>query len=51
MMKFTKPNLRTLSATLTLGALCFGFTPAAMAISTYDAAASASSIPPFHLAS
>ncbi len=40
MMKFTKPNLRTFSAALTLGALSFGFAPAAMAISTYDAAAS-----------
>ena len=40
MMKFTKPNLRTLSAALTLGVLSFGFAPAAMAISTYDAAAS-----------
>ncbi len=40
MMKFTKPNLRTLSTALTLGVLSFGFAPAAMAISTYDAAAS-----------
>ncbi len=40
MMKYTKPNLRTLSAALTLGALSFGFAPAAMAISTYDALAS-----------
>jgi hypothetical protein len=40
MMKITKPNLRTLSAALTFGVLSFGFAPAAMAISTYDAAAS-----------
>ena len=40
MMKYTKPNLRTLTAALTLGALSLGFAPAAMAISSYDASAS-----------
>ena len=40
MMNLYKSNLRTLTAALTLGALSFGFAPSAMAISTYDAAAS-----------
>lgn len=40
MMNLFKSDLHTLSAALTLGALSFGFAPAAMAISTYDAAAS-----------
>jgi len=39
-MKLTKHKLHTFSAALALGVLSFGFTPAAMAISTYDAAAS-----------
>jgi hypothetical protein len=40
MMKLTKHNLNTFTAALALGALSFGFSPAAMAISTYDASAS-----------
>ena len=40
MINLYKFNFRTLTAALTLGALSFGFAPAAMAASTYDAAAS-----------
>lgn len=40
MMNLTKHKLHTFSAALALGALSFGFTPAAMAVSTYDASAS-----------
>ena len=39
-MKLTKHKLHTFSAALALGVLSFGFTPAAMAISAYDASAS-----------
>ena len=41
-MKLTKHKLHTISAALTLGTLSIGFSPAAMAVSTYDAAASLS---------
>ncbi len=41
-MNLTKHKLHTFSAALALGALSFGFTPAAMAISSYDASASLS---------
>lgn len=34
-----KSNFRSLTAAFTLGALCIGFTPAAMAVSTYNAEA------------
>ncbi len=39
MMNLFKSNLYTLTASLTLGALSFGFAPAATAASTYDASA------------
>ena len=41
-MKLTKHKLHTITAALTLGTLSIGFSPAAMAVSTYDAAASLS---------
>lgn len=41
-MKLTKHKLHTFSAALALGTLSFGFTPAAMAISSFDASASLS---------
>ena len=40
MMNLTKHKLHTFSAALALGALSFGFTPAAMAVSSYDSSAS-----------
>jgi hypothetical protein len=40
MMNLTKHKLHTFSAALALGALSFGFTPAAMAVSSYDSEAS-----------
>lgn len=40
MKNFFNSELRTLTATLAIGALSFGFAPSAMAVSTYDAEAS-----------